>query len=127
MAASRPSGIATTSPMAVRNSVPVTSGITPKDCWSPPSSGVHFVPNRKSPIGTSPKNAIVSRNSERMISVVVTIETAAAANRPYLTACSPALRRVRVYASEVTSGRALLSGLERRLGLGGLIVRQRDD
>src|SRR5829696_7024949 len=127
MAASRPSGIATISPMAVRYSVPVRSGMTPKDCWSPPSSGVHLVPNRKSPSGTSPKNAIVSRSSERMIRVVVTMETAAAANRPYLTACSPTLRRVRVYASEVTSGRALLRGPEVRLGLGHLFVRQRDD
>src|SRR5918995_3944487 len=127
MAASRPRGIATTRPIAVRKSVPVSRGITPKDCWSPASSGVHLVPNRKSPTGTSPKNAIVSRSSERMISVVVTIETAAAANRPYLTACSPTLRRVRVYASEVTSGRALLRGLEVRLGLGRLLLGQRHD
>src|SRR5918994_3237226 len=62
-----------------------------------------------------------------MISVVVTIETAAAANRPYLTTCSPTLRRVRVYASEVTSGRALLRGLEVRLGLGRLLLGQRHD
>src|SRR5262245_58426236 len=127
MAASRPRGTATSRPIPVRYSVPVSSGMTPKDCWSPPSSGVHLVPNRKSPIGTSPKKLIVSRSSERMISDVVTMETAAAANRPYLTACSPTPRRVRVYASEVTSGRALLRGLEVRLGLGRLLLRQRDD
>src|SRR5918995_566560 len=126
MAASRPRGIATTRPIAVRKSVPVSRGITPKDCWSPASSGVHLVPNRKSPTGTSPKNATASRRSERMISVVVTIETAAAANRPYLTACSPTLRRVRVYASDVTLG-ALLRGLEVRLGLGRLLLGQRHD
>src|SRR5918998_4514252 len=126
MAASRPSGMATTRPIAVRYSVPVISGITPKDCWSPPSSGVHFVPNRKSPIGTSPKNATVSRNSDSTISTVVRTETAAAANRPYLTACSPTLRRVRVYARDVTLG-ALLRGLEVGLGLGGLLLGQRHD
>src|SRR5215210_5474130 len=115
MAASSPSGTATTRPIAVRYSVPVSSGITPKDCWSPASSGVHFVPNRNSPIGTSPKNEIVSRSSESTISTVVRTETAAAASRPYLTACSPTLRRVRVYASDVTLG-ALLRGQRDDLG-----------
>ena len=76
--------------------MPVRSGITPKDCWSPPNSGVHLVPNRKSPSGTSPKKRIVSRSSESTISTVVTMETTAAANRQYLTACSPTLRRVLV-------------------------------
>src|SRR3954463_6378503 len=52
--------------------------MTPNDCWSPASSGVHFVPNRKSPIGTSPTNESVSRRSENTIARVVTIETRAA-------------------------------------------------
>src|SRR5215210_6993632 len=126
MAASSPSGTATTRPIAVRYSVPVSSGMTPKDCWSPASSGVHFVPNRNSPIGTSPKNETVSRSSERTIRTVVRTETAAAASRAYLMACSPTLRRVRVYASELTLG-ALLRALEVRLRLRGLLVRERHD
>src|SRR5829696_7554632 len=112
--------------MAVRYSVPVSSGITPKDRWSPASSGVHFVPNRNSRTGTSPKNATVSRSSESTISTVVRTETAAAASRPYLMACSPTLRRVRVYARDVTLG-ALLRVLELGLGLAGLRLGERHD
>src|SRR5215210_8542997 len=126
MAASSPSGTATTRPIAVRYSVPVSSGMTPKDCWSPASSGVHLVPNRNSPIGTSPKNEIVSRSSERTIRTVVRTETAAAASRAYLMACSPTLRRVRVYARDVTLG-ALLRVLKLGLGLAGLRLGERHD
>src|SRR5215210_4072884 len=126
MAASSPSGTATTRPIAVRYSVPVSSGMTPKDCWSPASSGVHFVPNRNSPIGTSPKKETVSRSSESTISTVVRTETAAAASRAYLIACSPTLRRVRAYARDVTLG-ALLRVLELGLGLAGLCLGERHD
>jgi hypothetical protein len=55
--------------------------MTPKDCWSAASSGVHFVPNRKPPSGTSPKNEIVSRSSEKTIASVVRIDTRAAPKR----------------------------------------------
>src|SRR5215218_3329370 len=118
--------MATTRPIAVRYSVPVSKGMTPKDCWSPASSGVHFVPNRNAPIGTSPKNETVSRSSESTISTVVRTETAAAASRAYLIACSPTLRRVRVYARDVTLG-ALLRALEVRPRLRGLLLRERHD
>ena len=42
------------------------------------------MPNRKSAIGTSPKNATVSRTSESTISSVISTESAAAANRTTL-------------------------------------------
>ena len=73
--------------------MPQISGSTPKDCWSPANCGVHFVPNRKSPIGTSPKNAIVSLSSEKTIASVVRIETTAAAKSTALIAPSKRERR----------------------------------
>src|ERR687889_2296333 len=79
MPESRPTGIATSRPIAVRYRVPQTSGSTPKDCWDPWNSGDHLVPSRKSPIGTSPKNATVSRISDTTIASVVAIDTSAAA------------------------------------------------
>src|SRR5687767_12178719 len=100
--------------------------MTPNDCWSPPSSGVHLLPNRKSPIGTSQKKRTVSRTSESTIRIVVKTEIAAAASRAIRIACSPTLRRVRVYAREVTLG-ALLRRLEVGLGLGRLLLGQRHE
>ena len=73
--------------------MPQTSGSTPNDCWSPWNCGVHFVPNRKSPTGTSRKNAIVSFRSEKTIASVVAIETMAAANSVALIAASKRERR----------------------------------
>jgi hypothetical protein len=77
------------------------SGITPKDCWSPASVGVHFVPNRKSPAGTSKKNLTVSSTRKKTIRIVVMTETAAAASRAPLMTCSPVERGVRMRTSEV--------------------------
>ena len=72
------------------------SGMTPKDCWSPWNSGVHFVPNRYSPIGTSPKKAIVSVSSDSTIRIVVTTDRSAAAMSATLMAASPRVRAVGV-------------------------------
>ena len=55
-----------------------TSGTTPKDWDSPPDSGVHFVPKKKSLKPTSPKKTTVSSSSEMTIPVVVRIEISAA-------------------------------------------------
>src|SRR4051794_5132165 len=119
--------------------------MTPKDCWSPRSSGVHFVPNRKSPIGTSPKKANVSRISENTIASVVTTETIAAPNSSARIVLSmrerregrraregfprpdaPALTAVTWSSTGSRSGGALGLG-ELLLGLLRLLGRQRDD
>ena len=58
--------------------VPFTNGKTPKCCDA--KSGVHRVPVKKSRIGTSPKNWMVSPNKVITIPVVVSTDTAAHAN-----------------------------------------------
>ena len=60
MAAPSPSGTATIIAISEVAKVPSTSGSTPK--LASPNSGVHFVPNRKSPTPTSPKKTMVSRS-----------------------------------------------------------------
>ena len=75
MAVISPAGSATSMAIAEASSVPITSGSTPK-CLSE-KSGVHTVPKRNSPIGTSPRKATVSNSSTEMIPAVIGIEPAA--------------------------------------------------
>ena len=87
MAEPSPSGIATTIAHSVTESVPMTSGRTPKKAGS--NSGAHSVPVRKSTIETSWKNSIAGRNNARMIPTVVATEISAQAPRSVLTRSSP--------------------------------------
>ena len=77
--------------MRVVAKVPATSGRTPK--LGGLKSGDHFVPNRKSWIGTARRKTIVSSTSAKMIPIVVSSEISAARSRTPLMTDSPQRRR----------------------------------
>ena len=77
----RPSGTATTSAIGRQESVPHDEREHAEGLLVAANSGDHFVPNRKSPIGTSPKKPMVSTSSETMIASVVRTDTSAAPKR----------------------------------------------
>src|SRR5918992_198887 len=122
--------------------VPQTSGSTPNDCWASENCGVHSVPNTKSATGTSPKNSIVSNRSDPTISRVVTTDRAAAAISASLmpdsnreravgvrfrltrTPCAPDDAARRGSAMRLSPS---LQRLDRSVGLGGLLLGERDD
>ena len=78
MAVSKPIGTATTMATSATTMVPLTSGRTPKLLEA--KRGVQRVPVRKSTIGTSPKNWMVSPRRVMTIPVVVRMEMTAQRN-----------------------------------------------
>ncbi len=78
MAANNPIGKEMNMAISETMAVPATSGRTPK--LGGANSGAHLRPNRKSVMGTSRRNSIVSNNSTPMMPTVVKIETAAQRN-----------------------------------------------
>jgi hypothetical protein len=89
MALNNPIGSATAIAIADTSIVPATSGMTPNRGTA--KSGVHSVPNRKSVIGTSRRNASVSADRTMMMPMVVPIDSRALPARHHSMSRSPRL------------------------------------